>query len=1210
MSRLSLRVPAVLGLYRQQRSRAVVRARRRLVAVGMIATVLVVVSASVSSGAIAATPAPHWSLSSIAQPTNFSASDPEGIDRYNLLATNVGGSATTAPTEIVDHIPAAVQPTSVQLEELEPNSSSASCVIEGNVVTCIDESPVPARNHLEVAIEVKVVSQQSTPLVNDVAIRGGGAPEGTATDTTSLNSGPASFGLSQFALQPTSVDGQPEEQAGAHPYDLTTTMSFNTVLNATSSEAGVGGDAYEPVREVKTVAVTLPPGLYGDPLATPRCPISGLSEARESQARFTLLSNCPPASQVGEVYLVRRSQYQRGGYALYNMDPEAGYPAELGFDAQGLASPVLIYASLLPSAEGYRLRLATPGVLRAIQIEGLQITVFGDPGERDRTGVTAPFLTNPAACSEQSLKSLTEVSAWESGFFTEGEAVSYQDVSGCGALQGAAGFNPTLQVTPEESEADTPSGYEVSLKVPQAPATFAQLATPDLRDATVALPAGVSLSPTAASGPDALEGCSSAQIDLLGTELGEGHPGGNASPYDDGLTHASPGHCPEASRIGSVEVKTPLLEKPLTGSVYVAQPGCGGSGQPACTEQAAEEGQIFGLYLEMSGSGLIVKLQGSMEVGGNGHRNGLAPGQLRARFLNNPQLPFEELKMVISGGQRAALANPQSCGTYTTTSELEPWSAPESGPSATPTSAFAIAGCASPTGFTPALTAGTTTPLAGSYSPFTLTMTRKDGEQDLSSVAVRTPPGLLGKIAGIPLCAEAQANAGTCGPESQVGTTTVASGSGSEPLYLRGNVYLTGPYDGAPFGLSIAVPAVAGPFNLGNVVVRASIAIDPHTAAITTTSGPLPQFVDGVPTRIQTINVTLNRPGFIANPTNCEQQIVSATITSAQGATAGVSSPFVAAGCASLPFKPGFAVSTSGKASKADGASLKVKIVSPAEGPQNSSNGSSGSNLEEANIKSVKVELPKQLPSRLTTLQKACTAQQFDSNPAGCPSASMVGMATARTPILNGPLTGPAYFVSHGNEAFPQLVIVLQGENGLVVDLVGDTFISKAGITSSTFAAVPDVPVSSFELVLPEGPYSALTTDLPHESHDLCGQKLTMPTVFVAQNGAELHETTSVPVEGCSNALRVVSKSVKGKTATIEVSVPSAGKLVATGNGLIKASKTSRGATTLTVKLSLTKGKVAFLNKHQARRLKAKVDLIFTPKKGTKLNTSTTVLVG
>jgi hypothetical protein len=344
---------------------------------------------------------------------------------------------------------------------------------------------------------------------------------------------------------------------------------------------------------------------------------------------------------------------------------------------------------------------------------------------------------------------------------------------------------------------------------------------------------------------------------------------------------------------------------------------------------------------------------------------------------------------------------------------------------------------------------------------------------------------------------------------------------------------MTGPYEGAPFGLSVVVPAKAGPFDLGTVVVRAKVEVDVHTAQLTVTTDPLPQIVGGVPVNLRLVNVTINRLNFTYNPTDCEPTSVSGTMTGGQGAIAHLESHFQVTNCASLGFKPGFKASTSAKTSRKDGASLHVKLTYPKE-----------SIGRDANIALVKVELPKQLPSRLSTLQKACTAAQFESDPAGCPAASIVGHAKATTPILPVPLEGPAYFVSHGGEAFPSLIVVLQGY-GVTVDLVGTTFISKQGITSSTFKTVPDVPVESFELTLPQGPDSALAANA-----DLCSptktklvkkkvtvrskvhghtQKrevtrrvrqavpttLSMPTEFVAQNGVVLHQSTHIQVTGC-----------------------------------------------------------------------------------------------
>jgi hypothetical protein len=552
-----------------------------------------------------------------------------------------------------------------------------------------------------------------------------------------------------------------------------------------------------------------------------------------------------------------------------------------------------------------------------------------------------------------------------------------------------------------------------------------------------------------------------------------------------------------------VEIETPLLTDHLKGSVYLAE------------QDNNPFGSLLALYVTAAADGVSIKVAGKVEADPR-------TGQLTTTFENTPQLSFSDFKLDFFGGPRAPLVTPSSCGTYTTTSSLTPWSAPQSGLAATPSYSFQIlsgtggAPCAAP-GFTPSFTAGTTNNQAGGFSPFTLTMSRNDGEQNLGTVSTRMPPGLVGMLSKVPLCGEPQASAGTCPTASQIGHVTVGVGTGPYPLQTpepgkpEDPVFLTGPYKGAPFGLSIVVPAEAGPFNLDEngkpVVVRATINVDPSTAQITVTSDPLPQILQGIPLQIRTVNVSIDKGGFIFNPTSCEPQSVAGTLTSTQGATAGVSSGFQATNCAVLKFAPKFAASTKATTSKANGASLTVKLTYPST-PQGT----------EANIARVKVDLPKQLPSRLTTLQKACTAAQFEANPAGCPAASVVGHAKAITPILPVPLEGPAYFVSHGSEAFPSLIVVLQGY-GVTVDLVGSTFISNAGITSSTFKTVPDVPVGSFELTLPQGKYSALASNLPAaDKGSLCGQTLKMPTAFVAQNGAEIHESTAIGVTGCAKA--------------------------------------------------------------------------------------------
>jgi hypothetical protein len=1051
---------------------------------------------------------------------------PHASDRYLVLANNIGAKASEGEITIEDRLPAGQTVTELAIEESE-SGLTGECNLKE--LTCRYSEPLRPGHMLRMSVGV-IVPPGSPPQSgeDEAIISGGGAQVVTRTAHSRANEGPPQFGIQTLGFEAVNNDGSSDHQAADHPFSLITSLALNSRLALPFEEVT---KPYAVVHEPKNISLEMPLGFLGDPLATPRCPESGVSDRVGGAGHKEGL--CPPGSQVGFVHLIWAGGIGSEFFPLYNVVPERGYPAELGFNAVG--PPVFIYATVVPVAAGYRLRLGTGGALRAQGVEQIEVTVFGALGERRNGGGGAAFITNPADCSTAPLNMTAEVTGWEGGS-DRAETVAYPAITGCNLLQGAAAFDPSISVQPEVEQTDKPTGLHVRLRIPQAPSVFGALATPTLKNATVTLPPGLAISPSAASGPDALQACAAAQIDLLGREVGEGHPGGNGSPYDDGLMHPRRGNCPEASQIGNVKITTPLLDAPLEGHVYLAQPECGAEGQPECTEEAAEDGRIFKLYLEAGGSGVIVKTPGIVEVGGHGahsRETGLAPGQIRTRFSDAPQFPFEELDLTFTGRERAPLTTPQTCGAFTTTSALTPWSG-EEGVAETPSAGFVINGCREPMPFAPGFSGGTAAPLGGAFSPLVTTFTRSDGEQNLGRITVRTPPGLLASLAGVVRCGEAAANAGACPESSRIGKVTVATGAGSQPLFLRGSVYLTDGYRGAAFGLAIVVPAKAGPFDLGNQVVRAAISVDPLTAQITVESDPLPQERDGVPFRLKQVAVTIDRPNFTLNPTNCSSFAMSGTLAGAlpdgnSGSVVSVSSPFAVAGCANLPFKPKFTVSTSGKTSKQNGASLLTKLSYP-----------SGSPGSQANIKSVKVALPKALPSRLTTLQKACTAQQFESNPASCPPASIIGHAIVHTPLLPVPLTGPAIFVSHGGEAFPSLIMVLQGY-GVTVDLVGTTFINKAGITSTTFKTVPDVPFSTFELTLPQGKFSALASNLPAKANgSFCGQRLVMPSEFTAQNGAVLKQNTPIAVTGCAKkkltrkqklaaALKACKRKAKGK---------------------------------------------------------------------------------
>ncbi len=876
----------------------------------------------------------------------------------------------------------------------------------------------------------------------------------------------ASFGIETFGIAAVagSENGPPATQAGSHPYALKTTIVLDHhEPSQTQRQDGLPGEI--PDGDPKNISVNLPKGLVVNPTAT---------ETKCTEGELENGAQCPRTSAVGFATLgLSLLSGMEEPVTVFNMVPPPGVPAEFGFNFLGFGIILHIGGEVRPDSDPsggvYKLSAGVSNILQKGAVYGATLTLWGDPA-----GASKPLLTLPESCTGEPLQASMSADSWQEPENILSAQANAPAVTGCEKLN----FSPSLSVAPDTAAAGAPSGLNVDLSVPQDE-SFTELAEANPRDVTVSLPAGLVVSPSAAGG--GREACTPGEIGLGNTEVPS---------------------CPDSSKVGSVEVTTPLLEAPLGGSVYLAQQGNAGAAQGS-----NPFGSLVALYVVVEGDGVLVKLPGEVRLDP-------VTGQVTTDFGNLPQIPFGELKLTLFGGPHAPLVTPTVCGAYKTSSRLTPWS---SETPAEPSNAFEVNQGCQAAGFAPSFTAGTLDNQAGAFSPFIVTFSRKDGEQDLGGAMVTTPPGLLGILKSVERCPEPQASQGACGPNSLIGHTTVAAGPGPDPVYVQGGqVFLTGPYKGAPFGLSIVVPAVAGPFNLGNVVVRAAVSIDPHTAQITVTSDPLPMILQGIPLQIRTVNVSIDRPGFMFNPTNCDPLTVGGSLTSTQGALAVVSSPFEAANCANLPFHPVFTVSSQAKTSKKDGASLTVKTTYPA-GTQ-------------ANIRSVAVLLPKQLPARLTTIQQACPEATFNANPASCPAGSDIGTGTASTPILAGALTGPAYLVSHGGAAFPDVVVILQGE-GVTVDLTGSIDI-KHGVTSSTFASVPDAPISSFQLTLPEGPHSGLAAVVPAKAKgSLCGQTLSMPITITAQNGAVLKQTPKIAVTGCPKAKKKTKpkKHAKGK---------------------------------------------------------------------------------
>ena len=1051
---------------------------------GMIAlsATLVLLGLMWCAPALAVTPHPGWELTSTTFPTNL---PPGGTGHIELNVYNVGAASSHGVVTVTDTLPPGVVATEAGdiqdalAEEIGPRGLW-NCA-GSTVVTCTsDPAKLPSLPiegvlnrsasgfiaHIGIAVTVEPGAPGT--LTNRVSVAGGGAlaPASTTAPITVSSTPASSFGFQGFDGWFSSADGTSDTQAGSHPYAVSFSFDLNTVFS--NGNLGPSGG------QSRNLAVNLPPGIVGNPTAVPQCTHQQFDD-----------QECPPATQVGldEANILGGEIFPgHFAFSVYNLVPPPGRPAQFAFQLFGI--DVFLDAGVR-SAGDYGITEHVNGVPQE-EVMGNRITLWGEPADPSHDpfrfvatgcregcasgGPRVPFLTLPTSCGgpqEYSASSNT----WETAGFGEASFLSHDSggtptgFTGCDHL----GFSPSISVAPDTSEADTPAGLTVDVKVPQEGLLSSEgLATSNIKGTTVTLPKGVVINPGQAAG---LQACQASE-DGVGTE--------------------GPPSCPSASRVGTVQISTPLLKEKLEGDVYVLQ-----SNPPNLK-----------LLVAASGEGVNLKLVGDVHLDE-------ATGQLTTTFSETPELPFTDFKLSFNGGAQAALATPTGCGTYTTSSDFTPWSTPAVG-DAFPQSSFAIAGgpagsasgyCASPLPFAPSMVAGATTDQAGGFTSFSLLLQRGDGQQRIEKLAFKTPAGLSGMISQVPLCEEPQAAQGSCSSASQIGHAVVTSGPGPYPLVVpqpgqpAAPIFLTGPYEGAPFGLTIVVPVIAGPFNLGTVITRAKIEVDPHTAQITVTTDPLPQIIDGVPTDLRSINSVIDRPGFMFNPTNCDPQSFSGTATSAQGATAPLSSHFQVGSCQSLKFAPDFKVSTSGKTSRANGASLHVKLAYPkaAFGSQ-------------ANISKVKVNLPKQLPSRLTTLQKACPDSTFNANPASCPSASRIGTAKATTPLLPVALNGPVYFVSHGGAKFPELVIVLSGY-GVTVQLQAETFISKAGITSSTFRTVPDVPVGTFELTLPQGKYSALAAN-----GNLCKSKLKMPTAFTAQNGLVIKQSTPIGVTGCPKA--------------------------------------------------------------------------------------------
>jgi hypothetical protein len=933
----------------------------------------------------------------------------------------------------------------------------------------------------------------------------------------------------QLSAEVTDLAGNATRQAGSHPDSA---VSF--YVPPVNREDPRSFPKEQPHR----FQIDLPPGLVGNPLAAERCEDAGLKAGREGN-----FADCPVSSQVGiaRIYLSGGAWTTASEVPVYNVVPPADKPAVFGFTYLG--SVVKIVPSIRPGDHGVTI---DSGVIsQAALVFGAKVTLWGVPADSshdpdrwepkfggyftDRPAASRsqpkPFLSLPTSCPGRAETLTARLDGWDSiGQFTTRElstdpnGVPFTN-TGCERVP----FAPSVQAEAPTRAVESPTGLDVELKVPQADSP-AGLSTAHVRDVTVALPEGMVVSPSSAPG---LEACSPAQI-RLGVE---GEPS-----------------CPRASKLGTIVAETPLLEEPLNGEVFLAQPN----------ENPFES--MLAMYMVVRGPGVLVKIPGRVDADP-------VSGRVTATFKNNPQLPFSVLRVKLPGGENAPLATPASCGVHQTATNVVSWATPEVRPFSTPM--VLDQGC-DRGGFAPAVKAGSTDTAAGKHSTFALRIQRADGQQHVRSVTTTMPAGLLANIASVPLCGEADANAGTCGDASQVGTTRTAAGPGSSPLTLPGKVFLTGGYKGGQYGLAIVVRAVAGPFDLGTVVVRASISVDPIDAHVTVVSDDVPNILavkgkDGVSNGfkllLRDIQVNVDRPSFIINPTSCAPKSIGGSVGSYGGASVPISQRFQVDGCAGLDLEPNLALTLSGKGQTVDGKHPAISALLTQKPGQ-------------SNISKVRVALPLSLALDPDNANGLCEFVDGSKVTPTCPKASIVGTATAVTPILNEPLSGPVYFVKNVRKdpksgrdirTLPKLVIPMVGPNGIKLTLTGTSDVENDRLVT-TFDNVPDAPVSSFKLNIIGGKGGILAVS----GADICKATQIADKQIDGQNGKNADAAISIQTPSCP--LKVVSKKVGKTSVAVKVSGLGAGKVTITGKGIKKTSKKIAKSTVVTITAKRTKG--------------------------------------
>ena len=869
----------------------------------------------------------------------------------------------------------------------------------------------------------------------------------------------------------------------------------------------------------KDFFINTPPGFLGNPTAVPACDRTAFLAFVENA-----LDGCSPASQVGVATTKINSPPQPETSPVYRLTAAPGHPASFGFRV--LTFGILVNANLRTD-EDYGIVLGASDITTAAIFEATTVTLWGvpadpihDPDRWDPTegnifeglpvgdwGVSPglsriPFIQTPTDCSADRLITTATIASWQDpgNFLPENPldpdyAIPAPQPTGCDGLS----FKPTIALIPSATNSDSPTGVSVQLDVPQNEDPDGR-STPQLRKAVVTLPEGMSVNPAAADG---IEGCSTAQIGLLTTH--------GAYPNPIRFAKGDPS-CPQASKVGAGVVNTALLDDPLQGDVYLATP----HDNPFHS--------LLALYLVLRGPGFTVKVAGEVEADP-------VTGRLTTTFDHSPQLPFDKLSLNFFGGPRAPLATSPLCGTQTIATTLTPWSAPQSGPPATPDNRYeatqgpAGAPCSfseASRPFAPELTAGTASPIAGGFSAMTMRLTRPDGHQPLAGLTVRPPRGFTAVLAGVPYCSEARIAAAaqrtgraesafpSCPAASRLGSLLTGAGAGPTPLFTAGDAYLAGPYAGAPLSLVTITPALAGGtpgnevFDLGTVVVRVALHVDSRSAQITAVSDPVPQTLEGIPLRIRDIRVNLDRPEWGINPTSCAEKSFEVDATGQNGATASLSNRFQAVECRALGFKPRLHTRLIGATGRGGHPKFRAVLV-PRAG--------------DANISRVAVSLPRSEFLDQAHIRTVCTRVQFAAE--SCPKGAVYGHAVAFSPLLGKPLKGPVYLRSSDN-LLPDLVAALKGpaSQPIEVDLVGRIDSVRGGIRT-TFEAAPDAQVSKFVLTMQGGKKGLLIN-----SRDLCARPSRVIARFKGQNG-KAHNPKPLLKNDCGKQRKAKRSSVR-----------------------------------------------------------------------------------